>query len=212
MRRVRRMLYYAGRTPKFSAQSHYYVGHIRHNVYFFQSGQQLGNNQIPEACLHLKYSGVIFHDACAVSAFSPRRGCHSRWRHKVWHQWQYILPESGMMDFRDVRCFVGQSGAASVVSGDLRQAAGSMALGCVTLAPHFNFQTQMLKSYFWSWWWYTPPGCKPDASEPTLFYKASLNNTTRTRAGDLGKLNVVKTEGICKNKHWKLLPNQALFH
>ena len=45
------------------------------------------------------------------------------------------LPESGLTDFCDAGCFVGQSGAASVVSGDV------------------------------------------------------------------GKLTVVKTEGICKNKH-----------
>ena len=29
---------------------------------------------------------------------------------------------------------------------------------------------------------------------------------------DVGKLNVVKTEGIFKNKHRKLLPNHAIFH
>ena len=39
-----------------------------------------------------------------------------------------------------------------------------------------------LKRYFWRWWWYTLPGCKPDVSEPILCYKASLNNPTRTRA------------------------------
>ena len=37
------------------------------------------------------------------------------------------------------------------------------------------------KRYFWNWWWYTPPGCKPNTSEPTLCYKASINNPTRTR-------------------------------
>ena len=36
--RVRGKPYYARRTPKFSAQSCYYAGHIRHNMYFFQSG------------------------------------------------------------------------------------------------------------------------------------------------------------------------------
>ena len=39
MRQVRRKPYCAGHTLKFLAQSHYYTRHIRHNVYFFQSGR-----------------------------------------------------------------------------------------------------------------------------------------------------------------------------
>ena len=37
-----------------------------------------------------------------------------------------------------------------------------------------------LKRYFCWWWWYCLSGCKPDASEPKLCYKASISNPTRT--------------------------------
>ena len=41
MRHVWHKPYYARHTPKFSAQSCYYTRHIRHNMYFFQSGVQV---------------------------------------------------------------------------------------------------------------------------------------------------------------------------
>ena len=42
-------------------------------------------------------------------------------------------------------------------------------------------ESNILQKYFCNWWCYTPPtGCKPDASESKLCYKASINKPTRT--------------------------------
>ena len=58
------------------------------------------------------------------------------------------------------------------------RAADSVALGCAALAPRLNFSTFRYSEDIFA------TGCKPDASEPTLSYKASINNHTRTRTRD----------------------------
>ena len=93
----------------------------------------------------------------------------------------YMTAKWVYLEAREMRCLWCDSEEQQHLASSVSWATDSVGLGCVTLAPHFNFQlSDTLKSYFWSWWWYTPPGCRPNASEPILYYKASINNPTRT--------------------------------
>ena len=96
------------------------------------------------ACFTTKYSGIIFHDACAVCVFDLRRSCHCRWHHTVWRQRQNILPESGMTEFGDVGYFVSQSGAASFRSGDVSKLSGAQTKGIC----NNEHRKQLTKRYF----------------------------------------------------------------
>ena len=74
--------------------------------------------------------------------------------------------------------------------------------------------SESLTRYFWSWWWYTPPGCKPDASEPTLCYKASINNPRRRRrrrfdACIFGGREICNC--ICCKPHWDISTSLVYF-
>ena len=79
MCQVWRMPYYAGRTPKFSAQSRYYTRHIRHKVYFFQSGIWA---HIHAYAFHKHYFYVI-----PIQWHSQSVGARGEISHLVWvHQ------------------------------------------------------------------------------------------------------------------------------
>ena len=101
----------------------------------------------PEACFTTKYSGMIFHDACAVCHFDPCKGCRSCWRHTVWRQQQNILPESGITDFCDAGPIVGQSGAASLGSGDV----GKLSGGKTERICKNECRKPLVKQYFTEW-------------------------------------------------------------